>query len=827
MAFSDSAEELKYLRRGMSDLVSVLALPAVWSGQEPREIVTSFHDVLMAILNLDLLYTSARIDANEEPVEILRTAQRYAATHNADTIFQALNEQFGDEPHKWPEELRSRLGGQETSLLSLRLGIDGDIGIILAGSVRTDFPSQTERLLLGVAANQAAVGLQQARLLSEQKRIAIRLEQRVADRTASLAAANENLRKEINDRMRAECALRASEINLRQIIDSISGLVCTISPAGKTELVNRPVMDYFGKTFEQLTNWTLSDSDTVHPEDLPRVIAEFTRSITTGKPFDTELRLLRFDGVYRWFHSSGRPVQDTEGRITSWYFLITDIDDRKCAEEALRTSERNLHLTINTIPALAWSARPDGSAESFNRHYLDYVGLSQEQAQDWGWTEAVHPDDRGGLVDAWQLMMKTDQGGECEARLRRFDGHYRWFLFRTNPLRDDFGRTVKWYGTNVDIEDRKRSEEALRESEQRFRLIVDGISGLVAIMSPRGELETVNNQVLTYFGKTTEELNGWSTSNAVHPDDIQGVLAAWTRSVETATVYDIDHRLLRADGEYRWFHARGLPLCDAEGRVIRWYVLLTDIHDRKQAEDALTKARAQLAHVASVTSLGAMTASIAHEVNQPLAGIVTNASTCLRMLDSRPPNIEGARETARRTIRDGNRASEVVTRLRTLFKRREVAAESMDLNDAAREVIALSMGELQSKRILVGQDFDENLPLVMGDRIQIQQVILNLLRNASDAMCHVDDRPRHLLIRTESDSGNNVQLTVRDMGVGFHPDSANRLFDSFYTTKQDGMGIGLSVSRSIIEAHHGRLWASANDGPGSTFAFSIPLDYSA
>jgi PAS domain S-box-containing protein len=629
---------------------------------------------------------------------------------------------------------------------------------------------------------------------------------------------------DIEDRKRTEEALQSSERNLRRIVDSIPGLVCTMSPAGALEHFNQQVLDYFGRTREELRDWAFNDS--VHPDDLPHVIEAFTKSIATGTLYDVEHRCRRADGVYRWFQVRALPVRETDDRITGWYVLLIDIDDRKRAEDAVRTSERNLYQIINTIPAFAWSARPDGTAEFFNQHYLRYLGLSQEQAQDWGWTEAIHPDDLNGMIGAWQLMMKAEKGGECEARLRRFDGQYRWFLFRTNPLRDESGDIVKWYGTNVDIEDRRRSEEALRESEQRFRLIVDGIAGLVAIMSPTGEVEDVNRQVLTYFGKAVEQLKGWPSSNAVHPDDLPAVVSAWTRSVETASAYDIDHRLLRADGEYRWFHARGLPLCDAEGRVLRWYVLLTDINDQKQAEEALTRARAELANVARVTSLGVLTASIAHEVNQPLSGIVMNASTCLRMLDTDPANIEGARETARRTIRDGNRASEVVTRLRALFKRKEVAAESIDLNDAAREVIALSLSELRSNKIMVRHEFAENLPPVKGDRIQLQQVILNLLRNASDAMRDIDNRPRQLLIKTDSDDSKNVQLTVQDTGIGFAPDTADRLFESFYTTKDDGTGIGLSVSRSIIEAHRGRLWASANEGPGSSFAFSIPQDYS-
>jgi C4-dicarboxylate-specific signal transduction histidine kinase len=217
-----------------------------------------------------------------------------------------------------------------------------------------------------------------------------------------------------------------------------------------------------------------------------------------------------------------------------------------------------------------------------------------------------------------------------------------------------------------------------------------------------------------------------------------------------------------------------------------------------------------------------LTASIAHEVNQPLSGIVTNASTCLRMLAADPPNVDGARETARRTIRDGNRASEVISRLRLLYGKKNPTIESVDLNEATREVLVLSSSELQRNRVIVLQELAAGLPLVAGDRVQLQQVILNLIRNASDAMSAVDDRPRQLLIRTERNPDDHVLLTVKDAGVGFASQAADKLFESFYTTKNDGMGIGLSVSRSIIESHHGRLWATLNDGPGATFSFSIP-----
>jgi C4-dicarboxylate-specific signal transduction histidine kinase len=245
--------------------------------------------------------------------------------------------------------------------------------------------------------------------------------------------------------------------------------------------------------------------------------------------------------------------------------------------------------------------------------------------------------------------------------------------------------------------------------------------------------------------------------------------------------------------------------------------------DRKRTDEALAKLRAELAHATRVSSLATLTASIAHEVNQPLSGVVTNAGTCLRMLSNEPPNVAGASEAARRLIRDGNRAADVITRLRALFSRKAPAAEPVDLNDATREVIALSQSDLRRAGATLGVELPEDLPVVMGDRVQLQQVIINLLRNACDAVHAIDDRPREIEIRIARDEGTLVRVSIRDSGVGLEADSAEKLFDAFYTTKQDGMGIGLSVCRSIIENHRGRLWAVANDGPGATFAFLIPV----
>jgi signal transduction histidine kinase len=307
----------------------------------------------------------------------------------------------------------------------------------------------------------------------------------------------------------------------------------------------------------------------------------------------------------------------------------------------------------------------------------------------------------------------------------------------------------------------------------------------------------------------------------VHPEDIPMLNDMIDRARGSGSDFEYEHRLQMSDHSVKYLHMVGHGRRDGDGRLV-YIGAAQDVTEYRLSEETLGKVRSELAHVARVTSLGALTASIAHEVNQPLSGIITNASTCLRMLTLDPPNVEGARETARRTIRDGNRASDVITRLRALFSKKDTIAERVDLNDATREVIALSLSELQRNRVILRCELAEDLPIVTGDRVQLQQVILNLLRNSSDAMNTVHDRPREVLIRTERDAGDQALLSVKDAGIGFDPQSMDKLFQAFHTTKNDGMGIGLSVSRSIIEQHDGRLWATLNDGPGATFSFSIP-----
>ena len=374
-----------------------------------------------------------------------------------------------------------------------------------------------------------------------------------------------------------------------------------------------------------------------------------------------------------------------------------------------------------------------------------------------------------------------------------------------------------------DITERKESEEALQRSGA-FLAEAQRLSrtGSFSWCVPTGEI-TWSEQVYRIFEVeqgvpvTLEELIG----TRVHPEDISLMKDMIDRVGAEAEDFEYEHRLLMPDQSVKYLHLVAHATRNRNGKL-EYIGAVQDVTKRRLSEEALEEVRSELAHVSRIASLGALTASIGHEVSQPLSGILTNASTCLRMLAADPPNIDGARETARRTIRDGNRASDVIVRLRALFSKRKFTMEPVDLNEATQEVIALVISELKRDRINLQTEFVNGLPPVMGDRVQLQQVILNLVRNASDAMIGINDRARHLAIKIEREEDDCVRLSVQDTGVGFVPRGESKLFDAFYTTKSGGMGIGLSVSRSIIESHHGRLWATLNDGPGATFSFSIP-----
>jgi signal transduction histidine kinase len=398
-------------------------------------------------------------------------------------------------------------------------------------------------------------------------------------------------------------------------------------------------------------------------------------------------------------------------------------------------------------------------------------------------------------------------------------------------VRDDSGRIVRWYGVNTDIEDRKRAEDALRRSET-FLLEVQRLSntGGWRFDLATGTVESsaeIRRGYDVQLGEDPSRTPFWFAR--IHPDDRGHVEAEFSRCLRDKTAYRAAYRIVRPDGAIRYQHVTGHPIVNDAGELVEFMGAAMDMTEHwlatkelERASETLRELQVKMSRAAQVATVAELAASIAHEINQPLSGIITNANTCLRMLAADPPNLESARETLTRTVRDGNRAADVTSRLRALFRKKAFAVESLDLNEVTREVLSLSLSDLQKNGVALRSELVEELPTIKGDRIQLQQVILNLLRNASDAMVDVHDRPRQVLVKTEREDNDRVRLSVRDAGMGLDLQNVEKLFDAFYTTKSEGMGVGLSISRSIIERHHGRIWAEPNEGPGATVAFSIP-----
>jgi PAS domain S-box-containing protein len=508
--------------------------------------------------------------------------------------------------------------------------------------------------------------------------------------------------------------------------------------------------------------------------------------------------------------------------------LKVQVSERQMAEAKVRELARGLEARIrrlveaNVVGIVMWNL--EGAITGANDAFLRMVQYDREDLASGRlrWTDLTPAEwrnhDERGIAEL-----------EATGILQPFEKEY---------FRKDGGRVAVLLGGALfeaggnegvafvlDLSEQKRAERALRRSEaflaesQRLSQI-----GSFSWRVAADEITWSDQLYRIYEFESGVPVTLELIRTRVHPEDVS--LIEKMKMVEQAREggdFEWQYRLMMPDHSIKYLHAVAHATRDQDGQL-EYIAVVQDVTAHRLTEEARDKARSELAHVARVMSLGTMTASIAHELNQPLSGIVTNASTCMRMLATDPPNVDGARETVRRTIRDANRASDVITRLRALFGKKDPTAESVDLNEATREVIALSLSERQRNRVILQAELEDDLPLVTGDRIQLQQVVLNLLLNASDAMIDVDDRPRKMVIRTERDGGDSVRLTVQDAGVGVEPRTVDKLFEAFYTTKSEGMGIGLSVSRSIIESHRGRLWAAANDGPGATFGFSIPCE---
>lgn len=615
---------------------------------------------------------------------------------------------------------------------------------------------------------------------------------------------------------RAEEMLRKSERELRGIIETIPAMLWSTSPAGQPTNLSRRFLEYCGLTFEEFAK--SKPERCIHPDDLKEAGRAFVDAMSSGGSYSAVHRMRRTDGEYRWHHAMAEPLRDRDGTIIQWYGITIDVDEAKRAEEIVRKSEKELRTLINIMPAYVATALPDGSVDFMTQSWLDYSGQTKEEAMGWGWAAAIHPDDIDGPLAQVRAGFLSGEPVDVELRCRRVDGIYHWFLNRSIALRDDDGKVLKWFGILFDINALKEAENALRAREHELLCIIDTIPSMLWSTWPNGEPRHLSQRLLEYFGVGFSELADRGWLRFIHPDDRAEAGKSFYRAMETGASYNITNRLRNAQGEYRWHQTRGEPLRDSDGQILQWYGLSIDIDEGKRAEDNLLDTRLKLAKASRLATVAELAGSIAHELNQPLMSILANAQAANRWLNVAPQKLVEANSSIERIVRDARAADETMQHIRALFKQESFYKENVSVPDIIRESIRIVQEDPKKRLVTIECHFDDYQSPIQVDKIQIQQVFINLFANAIEAL---EGRDAPLIVLRAATDSDRALIQVMDNGPGvIDPD---RIFDAFMTTKANGMGIGLAVSRTIIEAHGGRLWAENNDRGGATFNVALPL----
>lgn len=633
---------------------------------------------------------------------------------------------------------------------------------------------------------------------------------------------------------------RDRERELSQLVDMVPSHVWRLAPDGEPIFFNKRMVDFLGLDVVDtikpgMSRMTAMIEAGVHPDDRAAFSDTLRHCLATGEVLAMRYRLRRQDGVYRWMSSRAEPMRDQDGRIVQWYGLCHDIDDQMHAEEALRRSERQLQETIDAVPVRIWSAKPTGGPVYFNKRYqdhfrsviADFEALEEPRIEQL-LQELIHPEDAPEVQNTLRNCFETGGMSTMRFRWREEDGAYRWAECRVEPRRDENGEVTEWYGVSLDINDEVSAQEALRDRERELSQLVNMVPVHIRRLTPEGEPTFFNKRLLDFFGlndlaqldKPDMSRLAAAIQALVHPDDAPLLLDTVRHSLATGEPYSMKYRMRHADGAYRWIDGRGEPVRDQSGAIVQWYAISIDIDGEVRAQEELRLAQASLARASQAASLAELSASIAHEVNQPLAAIVANSSACHRWLSAEPPNLERAKITAERIIRDANSAAEVVSRIRALFRQSVEPRNRTKLGSIIAEARDLMAEEAARRRVRLDVDVGSSLPRLALDRVHIQQVLVNLIRNGMDAMDSIaGDRVLGVRVRRV---GDVVQTEISDRGAGVaFPD---KIFEPFFTTKGNGMGMGLAISRSIVESHGGRLWAEKNEPLGAKFVFTLPIE---
>jgi len=593
-----------------------------------------------------------------------------------------------------------------------------------------------------------------------------------------------------------------------------------------TEICGISVADHIGRS--------VRDTVPAVADQVEEVVKAIVR---TGEPITgIEVRGQKADksnADHVWI-TNWHPLKTPEGKIVGINVVAEDITDRKRAEavlaaseHALRESEARFRELADNISQFAWTADTEGRRNWYNKRWYDYSGTTLEEMQGFGWQKLHHPDHLERVFRHIQESFKNDEPWEDTFPLRGRDGTFRWFLSRAQPIRDEAGKVVRWFGTNTDITDQLEAEKALRElnetleervrAETRERLQIWNVSqDLLLVADLDGKYLSVNPAWTLVLGWSEQELLGKNSYWLVHPDDREKIRAEAKQLAAGEMTQRFEVRFRHQNGSHRWL------LWKAVQDQSCIYAMASDVTELKDAEEKLRQAQQELTQVARRVSLATMSAAIAHEIRQPLGAIVTNANAALRWLDRPQPHLDEVRDSLKHIVGDGHRASEVIQSIRAVFTKSEHPGTALDANELIRETIAMANGELDASGVVIDFELADKLPPVTAHKGQLQQVILNIVTNAIDSMRTINDRGRMLRVRSRPFDSNGVAVSVQDSGTGIDPQNVDRIFDAFFSTKTNGMGMGLAICRSIVEAHGGRLSVSAGVPHGSIFHIVLP-----
>jgi PAS domain S-box-containing protein len=615
------------------------------------------------------------------------------------------------------------------------------------------------------------------------------------------------------------------ELPLRSVMDTIPGLVWSALPDGDVEFCNQRWLDYTGMTFDEIKGWGWAAA--IHPQDATDLREGWRTALLRSTPFQAEARMRRADGCYRWFLIQAMPLRDSGGRIIRWYGTNTDVEELKLAQEELQRQTSRLDELFEQAPEAVVVLSTDDRIVRVNKEFTRMFGYEPGEVLHCPINDLIVPENQIKSSRAYTRLLQQGGRVEVETVRRRKDGTEIDVSLLAISVRTTSGEQVVNYAIYRDITERKRAEERLRESEARFQAMADTAPVLIWMTGTDSLCSYFNKPWLDFTGRTMEQEVGMGWTEGVHPDDVQGCFDCFLPAFHARKPFRMEYRLKRADGEYRWVIESGIPRYTGGGEFAGYIGSNIDITDLKRAEEERQRLRqleADLAHINRVSMMGELAASLAHEIKQPIAAAVMDAKSCLRWLRRDTPDMTEGCEAALRMINDATRAADVIDRVRSLYRRDTSDRERLDVNAIIREMIILLHDNADRNSISIRTELDSELPLITADRVQLQQVLMNLILNGIEA---IKDEKGELTVSSKRTADSQLLVSVRDSGIGLPAGEVDRIFDAFFTTKEQGTGMGLSISRRIIESHGGSLWASANAERGTTFQFTLPTDIAA